>query len=210
MKKTLLVISWSILMLPELCAQSKLGMEHYQYWNQPGEGAVVPVLHFSTRDNWYAELRYNYEEASTLSLFAGRSFSGGKSITYAMKPMIGFSTGGFTGISVGFNGDMEWKDFYLSSQNQYSLATKENADNFFFSWSELGYTFHKNFFAGVAVQYTVEQGPEEFHPGLMAGINIKDFSFPFYVFNPFDPGQYFIMGVSYEYSFKKRNKARPL
>lgn len=197
-------------MLPEAYAQSKLGVEQYQYLNQPGAGAVVPVLHFSSRNNWYAELRYNYEETGALSLFAGRSFSGGKSITYTMTPMIGFSTGGFTGISVALNTDIEWKDFYLSSQTQYSRDMNKNEDNFFFNWSELGYSINEYFFTGIAAQYTRDHSGEEFHPGVIAGLSIKDFSFPLYVFNPFLRGQYFILGVSYEYSFKKRKQVKAL
>jgi hypothetical protein len=53
--------------------------------------------------------------------------------------MAGYCIGKFTGLSLATNAEVEWKDFYLSTQTQYSLATKKDIANFFFSWSEAGY-----------------------------------------------------------------------
>ena len=126
--------------------------------------------------------------------------------------MAGYSTGRFTGLSLAINTDAEWKKIFLSSQTQYSLSIKKNdsliikknADNFFFSWSELGYNFSDHFFAGLAMQYTCQAGENDFKPGFLAGLSFKNLSFPCYVFSPFHPGRYFVLGVNYEFNLSKK------
>ena len=209
MNKNLLIITWSVLMLPELSAQSKLGVENYQYWSQPGGGSIVPILHFHTGNNWYAELRYNYEDERTLSLFTGRSFKGGNKMAFQLIPLVGYSTGVFSGVSIGLNADIDWEKLYLSSQSQFSKANQGNDGNFFFSWSEAGHSIGEHFFAGIAGQYTCDAVVSVFQAGLLAGVTIKDFSFPVYVFMPFSNDRFFILGVNYEYSFKKKKTIKP-
>jgi hypothetical protein len=196
-------------------AQPKAGAELYVYTGMPFSEAIVPVFHLQSVNNWYAELRYNYEDAKTLSLYGGKIFSGGNNLAYNITPMAGFSTGRFTGVSFAVNADIEWKNFFFSSQTQYSIAIKKNdsitikksAENFFFSWSELGYTISDHFFAGLAMQYTKQGSENDFEPGFLAGLSFKNLSFPFYVFSPFRQERYFVLGVNYEFSLKKRKKS---
>ena len=150
-------------------AQSKWVIENYNYLGQPGAGTVVPMIHFETRKNWYAELRYNYEDIQTISFFGGKTFKGGKAFEYSITPLVGFSAGTFTGFSAGTNIDVEWKNIYLSSQTQYSAGTKKDVPDFFFSWSEAGYAISKHFFAGLAMQYTRQKELNNFEPGFVQG-----------------------------------------
>jgi hypothetical protein len=207
MNRSLLIIAWIILIQLNVSAQAKAGIEQYSYIGAQSAGAIVPSLHFQSPGNWYAELRYNYEDAQTLSLYGGKIIEGGNDLEYSITPMIGFSSGLFTGISFATNAEAEWKNFYLSSQTQYSMAVKENCENFFFSWSELGYNVSRHFFTGLAMQYTGQEGIHDFEPGFVAGLSLKSFSFPFYVFSPFHSDRrYFVLGVNYEYNFTKRKK----
>lgn len=186
-----------------LSAQSKLGFDHYNYIRQSDGSALVPTLHLQTKNNWYTELRYNYEDAQTLSLFGGKAFEGGEAIEYAFTPMLGFSIGRFTGTSVALNTDITWKIFELSIQSQYSIAMKKNTTDFFFNWSELTSSISKNVFAGLALQYTMQAKQQTLEPGIVAGLNLKNISFPIYAFNPFRADNYFIVGVNYEYKLGK-------
>jgi hypothetical protein len=206
MNRGMLLIAWSMLIQLNLFAQGKAGIEQYSYIGAQSAGAIVPSLHLQSASNWYGELRYNYEDLQTCSLYGGRIIEGGNDLEYSITPMLGFSAGWFTGISLATNAEAEWKNFYLSSQTQHSIAIKEDCENFFFSWSELGYNVSDHFFAGLAMQYTLQMKQHDFEPGFLAGLNFKNFSFPFYVFSPFHSGRYFILGVNYEYNFKKREK----
>jgi hypothetical protein len=188
-------------------SQSKWMFENYNYIRQPEAASFVPMLHFETANNWYGELRYNYEDVKTVSLFGGRSFNGGKNITYTITPMLGASAGQFAGVTFATNAEIEWKNIFLSAQSQYSKATKTSSSSFFFNWSELGYSIGNNVYAGVALQYTKEQEAAYTEPGLFAGISFKNVSIPFYVFSPFNNSRYFVLGLNVEYNAgKKKNK----
>jgi hypothetical protein len=184
--------------------QAKSGVENYNLLSSGNEYVWMPVFHHQAKNGIYTELRYNYEDLRTLSIYGGKTFAGGKKLQFNLTPMLGYSAGRFTGVSLAMNAEVEWKGFYFSSQTQYSMATKQSSDDFFFSWSESGYNISDNFFTGVAIQYTRQQGISEADPGFVAGINFKNFSIPAYAFNPFQPGRYFIVGLNYEFDFKKK------
>ena len=179
-------------------AQSKLGFEQYNYIRQPEESSFVPMMHFQAKNNWYAELRYNYEDAQTASLFVGKNFSGGNDFEYSVIPMIGYSVGKFTGLSFATTTEATWNRFFIWGQTQYSAGSKKSIPDFFFNWSELGYNISGNFFGGLAMQYTVQEGEQYFDPGFVAGVNWKNISVPFYVLSPFTRGCYFVLGFNYE------------
>jgi hypothetical protein len=189
-----------------LVAQSKLGMENYYYTGLPGNSSVVPMVHLETKRSFRGELRYNYEDARTFSLFAGKTIGGGKALEYHISPMIGFSTGLFRGISVAVNTEMEWKGLYLTSQNQLSMSTRNDKGSFIFSWSELGYNISDHFFGGIAMQYTIANGGNKAEPGFLAGFCLDKITIPFYAFSPFDHERYFVAGLIIECDLKKKNR----
>jgi hypothetical protein len=204
MNRSLLTIIWIITMLHNASAQSKMVFENYNYWGHQTPAIFVPMIHIETRNNWYAEMRYNYEEAETISIYAGKTFGSDRAIHYHITPMAGLSAGRFTGASFAANAEVDWKNFYFSSQSQYSRSFKKEIPDFSFNWSELGYNISRNVFAGLSMQYTRQAGKGEAEPGLMAGINFKNVSVPFYVFNPFSSGSYFVLGLNYEYNLGRR------
>jgi hypothetical protein len=162
------------------------------------------MIHIETKSNWYAEMRYNYEEAETISIYGGKTLGNDGEFHYHITPMAGLSAGRFTGASFAANAEVDWNFFYFSSQSQFSKALKKDNVDFFFSWSEIGYNISTNVFAGLSMQYTRQLGKDEAEPGFMAGINFKNVSVPFYVFNPFNSGCYFVLGLNYEYNLKRR------
>src|SRR5690349_20319809 len=91
-------------------AQAKGGMENYNFLRQGQAYTWMPVMHYQTQKGVYAELRYNYEELRTLSLFGGKTITIGHGKSMSLTPMIGFSTGDFTGASLAVNTEFELKD----------------------------------------------------------------------------------------------------
>lgn len=163
----------------------------------------MPVVHYQSGKGIYAELRYNYEDVNTVSLFCGKTIAGGNNLRYSLSPMAGFSAGQYTGTGLACNAEAACGNFFVSSQLQYCKALKKECTNFFFSWSEAGYSFLKIFFAGAALQYTLQAGLQAGEPGLLAGFNFGNISVPFYLFNPFRADQYLVIGINYEYHLKK-------
>ena len=204
MSKCLSIIVAVMMMYHDAATQGKAGIEQYSYSGLPLAEAIVPVYHIQSAKNWYGELRYNYEDAKTLSLYGGKTINGGQELEFTITPLFGFSVGRFTGLSLAANSEISWKRFYISSQSQYSAAIKKDSESFFFNWSELGYTVSPRFFSGLSMQYTSQAEQTSVETGVLAGLTFNKVSFPFYVFKPFQPGRYFILGIIYEYSFKKK------
>ncbi|MBC7949110.1 MAG: hypothetical protein H7Y42_14590 [Chitinophagaceae bacterium] len=185
-------------------------IEAYKYTNFGESGSFQPLAHIASPGNWYGEIRYNYEDAKTLSLYIGKTFSGGRKLEYSFTPMTGYSTGRFTGLSIGINADVEWKNLYLSAQSQYSRSRLGKETSFTFSWSEVGINLSDHLFGGVSLQYTRLLHETTFEPGVVAGISIRGFELPIYVFKPFSPERYFVLGISYEFSIGRKTKALSL
>ena len=201
----LLFVLGTLLIQFNAAAQWTGKIELYKYMGTGMEGSFQPLAHIRSPKNWYGEIRYNYEDARTISFYAGKTFSGGKLAEYSITPMAGYSTGVFTGLSLAVNTDVEWKDFYFSAQSQYSISSKTKEDNFLFSWSELGYSITDHFFTGLSLQYTRTFCETDLEPGIVAGISFKNFEMPFYVFKPFGAERYFVLGLSYVVTIRKKN-----
>ncbi|MEO7983765.1 MAG: hypothetical protein ABI688_06765 [Bacteroidota bacterium] len=205
-KKHLKLLLFICMLSATAFSQSKTGLQNYNFLGRGKEYVWMPVFHYQATKGFYAELRYNYEDVQTLSLFAGKTFTGRNDLEWAITPMVGFSTGKFTGASLAVNAEAEWKDFYFSTQAQFSRSTESATDNFFFNWSEGGYNLSENFFGGIAVQFTGMQNGCELEPGFVAGLNLKNLSVPVYIFNPFKQGTYFVLGLNYSFDLKRNIK----
>ncbi len=198
MNKSLLISIWSMLALLSARAQGEWSFENYHYLGQQTEAGIIPVMHWETKHNWYTEVRYNYEEKGTCSVFSGYSFRGGREWEWRVTPLGGFSAGRFNGLSAGLNAEIAKGRFYISSDNQYSVPVDKKGSAFVYSWSEVGIEILKHGLLGVSVQYFRDAESKSFAPGLLAGIRLKRITFPAYVFEPFSSSRYFVVGVNYE------------
>ena len=166
----------------------------------------MPVVHYQTKKGLYSELRYNYDDVHTLSLYGGKTITGGKQIEYTLIPMLGFSVGDFRSIAAATKMEFSYRKFFMSAEIQYNHALKNEQSSFFFTWPEAGIDISEFFFAGIAAQYTIEGNTSNFEPGIIAGINFKNISIPFYIFRPFSSNNYLVIGLNYEYNLKKKKR----
>jgi hypothetical protein len=145
-----------------------------------------PIVKVQNSKNWHVEARYNYEARKTVSFYVGKEYSGTSPFFYSFTPIIGGVTGEFRGGSAGFNLDLEYKKFYISSQSQYTFSADYEIENFFFSWSEIGYQPLKWLYGGVAMQptYYPFSRNSEMVPGGVIGFTFGKWTIPVYVFNP--------------------------
>jgi hypothetical protein len=189
-------------------SQSAMNFEQYHVVSPGQPYSYMPVMHYQHARNWYAEARYNYEDAETFSLFLGRAFAGeNNDLNFSFVPLLGGSVGRFNGISTGLNIDMDYNKFFFSSQSQYSKSTSQYSTDFLYSWSEVGYQSLKWFYAGLSVQHTFDrQIGNELQPGVMIGFTFNRFSIPVYTFDPFNSGRNFIVGLTMEWKHAKRKQ----
>jgi len=183
-------------------AQAKSGLENYSFLGAGRAYSWMPVMHYESARGEYAEVRYNYEEQATVSVFAGKRFSTGQRKVCSFTPMLGFSAGIFSGISPALNAELEWGNLFITAQSQYSFSMGNKDKSFFFNWSEMGYAPVKGFFTGAVVQVTSDREKVLIETGFMAGIEIGKFSIPVYLFNPFGRHRYLMFGINLEYSLR--------
>jgi hypothetical protein len=196
------------LLIPFLTiAQSKTSIEQYHVVGNNRNYIPMSIAHFQNDKKWYAEGRYNYEELETFSFFVGKTFSRKKDLSYSLTPLVGGAWGNFDGISTGINMDLDYSNFFLSVQSQYSFSTDQRTDNFFYNWSELAYQPLKWLYGGISVQHThLYKTQIIFEPGVLVGFTFRNVTIPLYTFAPFKKGRYFMLGLTIEWekSMEKR------
>ena len=200
MKKNLLIITWSILTQLKGAAQSKSGIENYNFLSSKEAYVWMPVLHHVSKKGIYTEMRYNYEALKTASVYAGKSFTQKGKLEYTITPMLGLVLGNFNGGSLALNIEATHKKTFVSMQTQYTISSDDVKSNFFFNWTELGYQPLKWFYAGVSTQQTIEHnGDVQSEYGILTGFIFNKVTIPVYAFNPFSKNQNFIIGINTEW-----------
>ncbi|MBA4167833.1 MAG: hypothetical protein H0X41_09875, partial [Chitinophagaceae bacterium] len=165
-------------------AQSSGGFEQLYYMRATDGASLVPMAHYTTKNNWYGEARYNYDEAQTFSVYAGRTFSRKGLLSCSATPLLGGLMGKMNGGSVGMNMDLGFENLFFSTQSQYTFSLAQKTNKYFFSWSELGYQATSWLYGGMALQQTnIYQTAGKFEPGCMLGFSLKNWTVPLYVFN---------------------------
>ena len=210
--RSLYTILFFLCSLHNVRSQSKISFEQYSFMGAGQASLLAPVAHYETKQNWYAEARYNYEDLNTFSLYAGHTFSGNKSFSWSLTPMVGGMAGKLKGGSVGLNSECSFKNFNFSSQSQYSISAASKYDNFFYNWSELCYQPLHWLYAGIAFQHTrLYASNSLIDPGVLVAFSFNQWSFPVYSFNPLADQRYFVVGINWEWKHaaNKHKKADP-
>ena len=135
----------------------------------------------------HLEARYNYEAIDSGSLFAGWKFSGGKTVTYELTPILGAVFGQKEGIAPGLEAAVAYGvvDFYMEAEYVYDLEVRE--DSFTYAWSELGFTPWEWLRFGLVGQRTrVYQSDRDIQRGCFAQLMHNKVTLGLYVFNPDD------------------------
>jgi len=181
-------------------SQTHGGVEQYYYSGTHGTSAIVPRVYYQNKKNWYAEVRYNYDEIGTLSVNVGKAFSKKGAVSYTITPLAGVVAGRLNGGSLGVNAEAEYKNLFFSSESQYTFSSGSRYENFLFNWSELGYQVTSRIYTGLALQMTrAYKTANLFEPGIMAGFSFDKFTFPLYAFSPLTNKRYFVLGINWEW-----------
>lgn len=186
------LVSVAFLLSLEAFAQSDGAIEMIHYFRPSESFSMGPIVKLKNKRHWYIEGRYNYEERQTVSLYFGKSYSRQSKFSYTIVPIVGGVVGRFKGGSIGVNMELSYQHFYLSSQSQYTASSSREAQDFFFSWTELGYEITPWCFAGLSMQptyYTQSRRNSAVSPGVVAGIVWGKWTIPFYVFEPLVPSK---------------------
>lgn len=187
-------------MQPDVYAQTKTGIENYNLKGNNEAYLWMPIIHRTGKKGFHTEVRYNYEERKTASVYVGQNFRRDSILSYSVTPMLGWVFGEFNGASAAVNADADYKKFFASLQTQYTVSKDGASQNFFYYWAEAGYQPADWFFAGISTQLTKvykETAVTEY--GTLVGFNIKKITIPVYVFSPFSSRRNFIVGINIEW-----------
>jgi len=124
------------------------------YMLKPDNGSYFNPTFYADTKSIRIEGRYNYEALNTASVFAGKKFYTGKTLTIEAIPMFGMVFGQNNGVAPALEAQMQFKqlDFYTECEYMIDFAGKEN--NFFSSYTELAYRINKPVKVGLAVLRT--------------------------------------------------------
>jgi len=188
-----------------VCGQSKSGFENYNYMGNKINYTWAPVVHNLTEKGMYTEMRYNYEELKTASLYLGKIFNTKGDIESSFTPAAGIVVGKYTGASMALNTELSYRNIFFNSQAQYTISAEKTASNFYYNWSDLYYMSLPWLFTGLTMQQTgVYNTAMKTETGLLMGVTRGKWTIPVYLFNVLNDQKYFIVGINMEWEKIKK------
>jgi len=155
----------------------------YTYFVPDETNYVSPYIK-ADRKWLHLEWRYNYEDQETASAWIGYNFRTGNNFVFEITPMVGAVFGKTQGVAPGALMSMAYRKFDLSTESEYVFDTEDQTGNFFYTWSELGYSPADWLRIGVAGQRTrAYETPLELQRGPFVGVSYKNLNVTTYVFN---------------------------
>lgn len=175
-------------------AQKAYGVEQDCYFYH-GTNRLVPRVYYRAANGWYGQLRYNYEEDRTLSLFAGKELLQPNKSQASITPQLGVLAGRFSGISAGLQAEARLGLLWVCSEPQYA-ASFDGGGNFFYHWTEVGFQPARFFYTGFALQQTKATASGLLtEPGMVIGFAVNKLELPVYYFRPAKGPGYFVFGL---------------
>ena len=164
------------------------------YYSFRDQDDFVLAVATAERGQLHLEARYNYEALDSGSLFVGWKFSGGEKMTFELTPILGAVFGQKEGIAPGFEASAAYGvvDLYLEAEYVRDLEVRQ--DSFTYAWSELGFSPLEWLRFGLVGQRTmVYQSDRDIQRGLFAQLMYHKVTLGFYVFNPDDSDDRFLV-----------------
>jgi len=116
----------------------------YYYFFPGSENNTLTLIGYLDYKSFHLEPRYNYEEQNTGSVFAGWKFEAEGKLSFAATPMIGVVFGSLKGVAPGLELELSYKKFDFYSESEYVIDQEGSDFNFFYTWTELGYSPTEN------------------------------------------------------------------
>jgi hypothetical protein len=144
----------------------------------------------------HLEGRYNYEEINAASAWLGYNLAAQGSVALAFTPIVGGVFGSLTGVGLGYEGSVGWKQLELYSEGEWILDTEDASNNFFYSWSQLIYAPAGWVNFGLVTQRTkLVDTDREISPGPFLGFSYKSVDLTAFAFNVGADDAYLIVGL---------------
>jgi hypothetical protein len=165
--------------------------------DQPNYGMAVGSVNYGAL---HLEARYNYEARASASVFVGWTFAGGTEVTWEVTPLIGTLFGRARGLVPGVEASASYKSFDVYLEAEYVLDREQSSDNYFYAWSELGWTPVEWLRVGIVGQRTrVVDNDRDLQRGVLAQVFAGRATISAYAFNPDSSKRYVTVAVGVEF-----------
>lgn len=188
--------------IPAAAAEDEKAWEFYASvyaYDVPEDDYLQPTV-TADRGDLHLELRYNYEDASTTSFWAGYNFAFGEKVTFEGTAMLGAAYGATDGVAPGYKFSLGWSKLELYSEGEYLFDASGHSNDYFYAWSELTWSPTEWLRFGLVGQRTRVYATErEIQRGLLLGFSTERFDFSVYGFNADDDVATWVgaLGVSF-------------
>ncbi len=169
-------------------------------YSVPEDKDYLSPLFTADRDWLHLEIRHNYEDLDTASVWLGYNFSVGEKLVLDFTPMVGGVFGHTRGLAPGWRLALSKGAFELTNESEFVFDAQNSDDNFFYSWSELTWSPIDWFWVGLVGQRTrMFQSELDIQRGFLVGFTFKKVDFTAYVFNWgwTDPTLVFSVGMKF-------------
>ena len=162
----------------------------------PDDFFVLPVLK-ADKDKLHLEVRYNYEDRRTTSLWLGYNFVWGEEWELTFTPMISAVVGQSNGSAPGLEFDLTYNGFELYNEAEYLFNFEDGQSDYFYNWAELTYSPLDWLWFGIVGQRTrVYQTEVDIQRGLLLGASYKNLEITGYLFNIFSEDVFTVISLS--------------
>lgn len=165
----------------------------YAYFT-PDDGFFMIPVAMMENDRWHLELRYNYEDFKTASLWAGPVFSWEGAVGGYVTPMLGVVVGNTMGWGVGVEAEASYGILNVYIENEFVVDVRSSDGTFFYSWTELTGSITDNLRVGAVLQRTrVLHEALDLSYGPLLGVNVYSVDAAVHWLGPGSDYQYWIV-----------------
>jgi hypothetical protein len=170
------------------------------YYYFPGSSNTITLIGYLDYKSLHLEPRYNYEGQNTGSVFAGWKFATEGKVSFAATPMVGFVFGSLKGFAPALELELSYKAFDLYSENEYVIDQAGSQFNYFYMWTELGYSPVEKFRTGISAQRSrLYETGLDIQRGIFAEYSFWKLTVGLHYFNPFTTDYFFITSLNFEF-----------
>jgi hypothetical protein len=171
----------------------------YYYFFPETDNNTLTLIGYLDYKSVHLEPRYNYEGQNTGSVFAGWKFESEGKINLAVTPMIGVVFGSLKGFAPALELELSYKAFDFYTENEYVIDQAGGMYNFFYAWTELGFSPAEKFRTGISVQRTrLYETGLDIQRGIFAEYSFWKLTAGVHYFNPFSKEYFFIASLNFE------------
>lgn len=171
----------------------------YYYFFQGSSNNTLTLIGYLDFKSLHLEPRYNYEGENTGSVFAGWKFEAAGKVSLAATPMMGVVFGNVKGFAPGLELELSCKMFDFYTESEYMIDQAGSQFNFFYTWTELGYSPVEKFRTGISVQRSrLYETGLDIQRGIFAEYSFWKLTAGLHYFNPFTTDYFFIASLNFE------------